>query len=80
MVQRIAQGRRPADMILLNDKFSTIVVRCGKRRKRPFFRNLEKTIKTNLSCNIAELIWCTIWICRCFIGMTTPILAVARFY
>jgi Ca2+-transporting ATPase len=38
----------------LDDNFSTIVL--AVREGRTIFRNLEKTINTNLSSNIAELI------------------------
>jgi P-type Ca2+ transporter type 2C len=46
-------AQEAANIILLDDNFSTIVV--AVKEGRTIFRNLEKTIKTNLSSNIAEL-------------------------
>jgi len=43
---------------------------------RTIFRNLEKTIKTNLSSNMAELTCVLIGFAGAFFGIATPILAV----
>jgi len=67
-------AQEAADMILLNDNFSTIVV--AVKEGRTIFRNLEKTIKTNLSCNIAELVCVLFGFAGVFMGIATPILAV----
>jgi len=63
-----------ANMTLLDDNFSTIVV--AVKEGRTIFRNLEKTIKTNLSSNIAELTCVLFGFIGAFIGIKTPILAV----
>lgn len=77
----IAMGRNgskvaqeAANMILLDDDFSTIVV--AVKEGRTIFRNLEKTIKTNLSSNVAELTCVLFGFAGDFIGIPTPILAV----
>lgn len=67
-------AQEAADMILLNDNFSTIVV--AVKEGRTIFRNLEKTIKTNLSCNIAELVCVLFGFAGVFMGVATPIFAV----
>jgi len=67
-------AQEAADMILLNDNFSTIVV--AVKEGRTIFRNLEKTIKTNLSCNIAELVCVLFGFAGVFMGIATPIFAV----
>ena len=67
-------AQEAADMILLNDKFSTIVV--AVKEGRTIFRNLEKTIKTNLSCNIAELVCVLLGFVGVIMGTAIPILAV----
>jgi len=67
-------AQEAANMILLDDKFSTIVV--AVKEGRTIFRNLEKTIKTNLSCNIAELVCVLFGFAGVFAGIATPILAV----
>jgi P-type Ca2+ transporter type 2C len=67
-------AQEAADMILLNDNFSTIVV--AVKEGRTIFRNLEKTIKTNLSCNIAELVCVLFGFFGLFVGIATPIFAV----
>jgi Ca2+-transporting ATPase len=67
-------AQEAANMILLNDNFSTIVV--AVKEGRTIFRNLEKTIKTNLSCNIAELVCVLFGFAGVFMGIATPILAV----
>ena len=63
-----------ANMILLDDNFSTIVV--AIKEGRTIFRNLEKTIKANLSCNIAELVCVLFGFVGIFFGIAIPILAV----
>jgi P-type Ca2+ transporter type 2C len=63
-----------ANMTLLDDNFSTIVV--AVKEGRTIFRNLEKTIKTNLSSNIAELTCVLIGFAGAFMGLATPILAI----
>ncbi|MCX6232406.1 MAG: cation-transporting P-type ATPase [Bacteroidetes bacterium] len=67
-------AQEASNMILLNDKFSTIVV--AIKEGRTIFRNLEKTIKTNLSCNIAELVCVLLGFIGVFLGLATPIMAV----
>ena len=67
-------AQEAANMILLDDNFSTIVV--AIKEGRTIFRNLEKTIKTNLSSNVAELICVLFGFVGIFIGIATPILAV----
>jgi P-type Ca2+ transporter type 2C len=67
-------AQEAANMILLDDNFSTIVV--AIKEGRTIFRNLEKTIKTNLSSNVAELSCVLIGFVGVFFGMPIPILAV----
>jgi len=67
-------AQEAANMILLNDNFSTIVV--AVKEGRTIFRNLEKTIKTNLSSNVAELTCVMFGFIGVFMGVATPILAV----
>lgn len=67
-------AQEAANMILLNDNFSTIVV--AIKEGRTIFRNLEKTIKTNLSSNVAELVCVLFGFGGVFMGIATPILAV----
>ncbi len=67
-------AQEAANMILLDDNFSTIVV--AVKEGRTIFRNLEKTIKTNLSSNIAELTCVLFGFAGAFMGIATPILAV----
>jgi len=69
---RVAQ--EAANMILLNDNFSTIVV--AVKEGRTIFRNLEKTITTNLSSNMAELTCVLCGFAGAFFGIAIPILAV----
>lgn len=63
-----------ANIVLLDDNFSTIVL--AVKEGRTIFRNLEKTIKTNLSSNIAELTCVLAGFAGAFGGIATPILAV----
>lgn len=67
-------AQEAANMILLDDNFATIVV--AVKEGRTIFRNLEKTIKTNLSSNMAELICVLFGFVGSFLGVATPILAV----
>ncbi|MGE5106628.1 MAG: cation-translocating P-type ATPase, partial [Sphingobacteriales bacterium] len=67
-------AQEAANIILLDDNFSTIVL--AVREGRTIFRNLEKTIKTNLSSNIAELTCVLAGFAGVFAGIATPILAV----
>jgi len=67
-------AQEAASMILLDDNFSTIVV--AIKEGRTIFRNLEKTIKTNLSSNVAELMCVIFGFVGIFMGVATPILAV----
>jgi len=67
-------AQEAANMILLDDNFATIVV--AIKEGRTIFRNLEKTIKTNLSSNVAELTCVLIGFVGVFFGLSTPILAV----
>ncbi len=67
-------AQEAANMILLNDNFSTIVV--AVKEGRTIFRNLEKTITTNLSSNIAELTCVLFGFAGAFFGVAIPILAV----
>lgn len=77
----IAMGRsgskvaqEAASIILLDDNFSTIVV--AVKEGRTIFRNMEKTIKTNLSSNVAELTCVLAGFSGVFFGIATPIIAV----
>lgn len=67
-------AQEAANIILLDDNFSTIVV--AVKEGRTIFRNLEKTIKTNLSSNIAELTCVLAGFAGAFAGIATPIIAV----
>jgi len=67
-------AQEAAGMILLDDNFSTIVV--AIKEGRTIFRNLEKTIKTNLSSNVAELICVIFGFVGIFMKIPIPILAV----
>jgi Ca2+-transporting ATPase len=67
-------AQEAANMILLDDNFSTIVL--AVKEGRTIFRNLEKAIKTNLSSNVAELMCVLFGFAGAFWGMPTPILAV----
>ena len=67
-------AQEAANMILLDDNFSTIVL--AVKEGRTIFRNLEKTIKINLSSNIAELTCVLFGFAGAFLGIATPILAV----
>jgi Ca2+-transporting ATPase len=60
-------AQEAANMILLDDNFSTIVV--AVKEGRTIFRNLEKTIKTELTCVLFGF-------AGAFMGIATPILAV----
>ena len=66
-------AQEAASMILLDDNFSTIVV--AIKEGRTIFTNLEKTIKTNLSSNIAELTCVLIGFVGVLFDIATPILA-----
>ncbi len=66
-------AQEAANMILLDDNFSTIVL--AVKEGRTIFRNLEKTIKTNLSSNVAELACVLFGFIGAFAGVATPILA-----
>jgi Ca2+-transporting ATPase len=63
-----------ANMILLDDNFSTIVI--AIKEGRTIFSNLGKTIKTNLSCNIAELVCVLLGFVGVIMGTAIPIMAV----
>ena len=67
-------AQEAANIILLDDNFSTIVL--AVKEGRTIFRNLEKTIKTNLSSNIAELTCVLAGFVGIFWGIATPIYAV----
>ena len=67
-------AQEAAGMILLDDNFSTIVV--AIKEGRTIFRNLEKTIKTNLSSNVAELMCVIFGFIGIFLKIPIPILAV----
>ncbi|MFZ4400265.1 MAG: cation-translocating P-type ATPase [Bacteroidales bacterium] len=67
-------AQEAANMILLDDNFSTIVV--AIKEGRTIFRNLEKTIITNLGSNMAELTCVLIGFVGVFFGLPIPILAV----
>ena len=67
-------AQEAANIILLDDNFSTIVL--AVKEGRTIFRNLEKTIKTNLSSNIAELTCVLFGFTGAFVGIATPIFAV----
>lgn len=67
-------AQEAADIILLNDNFSTIVV--AIQEGRTIFRNLEKAIIANLSANIAELTCVLAGFAGVFWSIGTPIIAV----
>lgn len=67
-------AQEAANIILLDDNFSTIVV--AIKEGRTIFSNLEKNIKINLACNIAELSCVIMGFVGAFWGIATPILAV----
>lgn len=67
-------AQEAANMILLDDNFSTIVL--AVKEGRTIFRNLEKTIKTNLSSNIAQLTCVLLGFVGVFFGVPISILAV----
>lgn len=67
-------AQEAANIILLDDNFSTIVV--AVKEGRTIFWNLEKNIKINIACNIAELSCVLFGFAGAFLGIATPILAV----
>jgi len=67
-------AQEAANIILLDDNFSTIVV--AIREGRTIFRNLEKAIKVNISANIAELTCVLTGFAGLYWGIATPIVAV----
>ena len=67
-------AQEAANMILLDDNFSTIVV--AVKEGRTIFGNLEKNIKINLACNVGELVCVLFGFAGAFLGIATPILAV----
>jgi Ca2+-transporting ATPase len=67
-------AQEAANIILLNDNFSTIVV--AVKEGRTIFWNLEKNIKINIACNIAELSCVLFGFAGAFLGVATPLLAV----
>lgn len=67
-------AQETANIILLDDNFSTIVL--AVKEGRTIFWNLEKNIKINLACNIAELSCVLFGFAGAFLGIATPILAV----
>lgn len=67
-------AQEASNIILLDDNFSTIVV--AVKEGRTIFWNLEKNIKINLACNIAELSCVLFGFAGAFLGIATPILAV----
>lgn len=67
-------AQESANIILLDDNFSTIVV--AVKEGRTIFWNLEKNIKINIACNIAELSCVLFGFAGAFLGIATPILAV----
>lgn len=67
-------AQEAANIILLDDNFSTIVL--AIKEGRTIFSNLEKNIKINLACNIAELSCVIMGFAGAFWGIATPILAV----
>lgn len=67
-------AQEAANIVLLDDNFSTIVL--AIKEGRTIFRNLEKTIKSNLSSNIAELACVLAGFIGLYWNIATPILAV----
>ena len=65
-------AQEAATMILLDDNFSTIVL--AVKEGRTIFKNIEKTLVTNLSSNIAELICVLAGFAGAFVGIATPLL------
>lgn len=65
-------AQEAATMILLDDNFSTIAY--AVKEGRVIFRNIEKTIITNLSSNIAELVCVLAGFVGAFFGIATPLL------
>jgi Ca2+-transporting ATPase len=66
-------AQEAANMILMDDNFSTIVL--AVKEGRTIFRNLEKAIKVNLSSNVAELTCVLFGFAGAFWEIATPILA-----
>lgn len=66
-------AQEAANIILLDDNFSTIVV--AVKEGRTIFSNLQKNIKINIACNIAELSCVLFGFAGAFLGIATPILA-----
>jgi P-type Ca2+ transporter type 2C len=67
-------AQEAANMILLDDNFSTIVL--AIKEGRTIFRNLGKTILSNLGSNVAELTCVLFGFAGVFFKMPIPILAV----
>ncbi len=67
-------AQEAANIILLDDNFSTIVV--AVKEGRTIFWNLQKNIKINIACNIAELSCVLFGFAGAFLGIATPILAI----
>jgi Ca2+-transporting ATPase len=65
-------AQEAATIILLDDNFSTIAL--AVKEGRIIFRNIEKTVITNLSSNIAELICVLAGFVGAFFGVGTPLL------
>jgi len=65
-------AQEAATIILLDDNFSTIAF--AVKEGRIIFRNIEKTVITNLSSNIAELICVLAGFVGAFFGIATPLL------
>ncbi len=67
-------AQEAATIILLDDNFSTIAL--AVKEGRIIFRNIEKTVITNLSSNIAELICVLAGFVGAFFGIATPLLVI----
>lgn len=67
-------AKEAADMVLLDDNFSSIVLAVGEGRT--IYRNLEKTVVSTLTSNFGELTCVLLGFVGAFFGLPVPILAV----
>lgn len=67
-------AQEAANIVLLDDNFSTIVV--AVKEGRTILRNLEKSIKANLAANVAELTCVLAGFASLFWNISPPIFAV----
>lgn len=67
-------AKEAADMVLLDDNFSSIVLAVSEGRT--IYRNLEKTVISTLTSNFGELTCVLLGFAGAFFGLPVPILAV----